>query len=75
VLEVRCYLPRDIFDNIEKRCSDLNIAKSEYLRLLATLDVYSQNYQHFLSYFNLLDKNIKEIQRKLGMIATDDMLN
>lgn len=72
MLEVRCYLPRDIFDNIEKRCNELNIAKSEYLRLLATLDVYSENYKHFMSYFNLLDQNIKEIQKKLGMIASND---
>lgn len=35
-MEIKCYLPRDLFDSIERRCNALNISKSEYLRLLAS---------------------------------------
>ena len=54
-MEIKCYLPRDLFDSIERRCNALNISKSEYLRLLASLDIYNINYQNVLQYFEILN--------------------
>ncbi len=69
-MEIKCYLPRDLFDSIERRCSALNISKSEYLRLLASLDIYNINYQNVLQYFEILNHSINEIQVKLGIAST-----
>lgn len=70
MVEVRSYMPNDLNEDIIKRSEELEISKSEYLRLLASLDVSVQRYQQLVTYINLLYNRINDIHQKLGIYAT-----
>lgn len=70
LVEVRAYIPSELNDDVIKRSAELNISKSEYLRMLVTLDISVQRYQELVTYINLLYNRINEIHQKLGVYAT-----
>ena len=70
IVEVRAYMPSELNDDVVKRSEELEMSKSEYLRMLATLDISVQRYQQLVTYINLLYNRISEIHQKLGVYAT-----
>ena len=70
IVEVRAYMPSELNDDVVKRGEELEMSKSEYLRMLATLDISVQRYQQLVTYINLLYNRINEIHQKLGVYAT-----
>lgn len=70
IVEVRAYMPSELNDDVVKRSEELEMSKSEYLRMLATLDISVQRYQQLVTYINLLYNRINEIHQKLGVYAT-----
>ena len=56
--EVRCYMPKELIDGINKRCDKLAMSKSEYLRLLAKFDILIQRYHELSKYTDALYNNI-----------------
>ena len=70
IVEVRAYMPSELNDDVVKRSEELEMSKSEYLRMLATLDISVQRYQQLVTYINLLYNRINEIYQKLGVYAT-----
>ncbi len=69
MIEVRSYIPTELNDNLMKRSNDLGISKSEYIRLLVTLDISTQRYQKFVTYTNMLFDQISNIQSKLDIYS------
>lgn len=63
-------MPSELNDDVIKRSEELEMSKSEYLRMLATLDISVQRYQQLVTYINLLYNRINEIHQKLGVYAT-----
>ena len=70
MVEVRAYMPSQLNDDVIKRVEELKISKSEYFRMLATLDISIQRYQQLITYINLLFSRINEIHQNLGIYAT-----
>lgn len=70
IVEVRAYMPSELNDDVVKRSEELEMSKSEYLRMLATLDISVQRYQQLVTYINLLYNRINEIHQKLGVYVT-----
>lgn len=70
IVEVRAYMPSELNDDVVRRSEELEMSKSEYLRMLATLDISVQRYQQLVTYINLLYNRINEIHQKLGVYAT-----
>ena len=63
-------MPSERNNDIVKNSEELEMSKSEYLRMLATLDISVQRYQQLVTYINLLYNRINEIHQKLGVYAT-----
>lgn len=72
MLEVRCYLPKELLDDITSKCQKLNISKSEYLRLLASLDTSNDTREKLLKYLNYLDNSMVEMAKKLGFVSLNE---
>ena len=70
LVEVRAYIPSELNDDVIKRSEELDISKSEYLRMLVTLDISVQRYQELVTYINLLYSKINDTHQKLGIYAT-----
>lgn len=70
LVEVRAYIPSELNDDVIKRSEELDISKSEYLRMLVTLDISVQRYQELVTYINLLYGKINDTHQKLGIYAT-----
>lgn len=70
MVEVRAYMSSDLNEQITNRSEELEISKSEYMRLLASLDISIQRYQQLITYINLLHNRINEIHSKLGIYVT-----
>lgn len=68
--EVRVYMPEYMISNIDERCEELEISRSEYLRTLAHLDICVQRYQQLTSLANQMFNNINNIHEQLGVYVT-----
>lgn len=68
--EIRVYMPEYLINNIDERCAELNINRSEYLRTLANLDISVQRYQQLTRYANQMFNNINNIHAELGVFVT-----
>ena len=66
-MEVRCYLPNDMLEKFNKRCVELGLSKSEYLRTLAELDLTTQTHKKVLRYSSILEEQILGLEEKLGI--------
>ena len=60
----------DLNNEVTRRSEELGISKSEYMRLLVSLDISVQRYQQLITYINLLHNRINEIHSKLDIYAT-----
>lgn len=63
-------MPDDLIGNIDERCKDLNVNRSEYLRTLANLDISIKRYQQLTRYANLMYNTINNIHAELGVFVT-----
>ena len=70
MVEVKTSVPTDIYDNILKRCKNLNLTKAEYLRLLISLDIDIQKYQKLVQYIYILYNDIVSKQETLKLQVT-----
>ena len=68
--EIKVYMPEFLISNIDDRCEELKINRSEYLRTLAHLDICIQRYQQLTSLANQMFKNINNIHEQLGVFVT-----
>lgn len=68
--EIRVYMPEYLISNIDERCEELEINRSEYLRTLANLDICVQRYQRLTSLTNQMFNNINNIHEHLGVFVT-----
>ena len=67
--QVKVSIPSPMKDQIKERTEKLGLSNSEYLRLLATLDISIQRYQNLVTYVNLLYNKINDIQVQLGIYS------
>jgi len=67
--QVKVSIPSPMKDQIKARTEKLGLSNSEYLRLLATLDISIQRYQNLVTYVNLLYNKINDIQVQLGIYS------
>ena len=67
--QVKVSIPGPMKDQIKARTEKLGLSNSEYLRLLATLDISIQRYQNLVTYVNLLYNKINDIQVQLGIYS------
>ena len=67
--QVKVSIPSPMKDQIKTRTEKLGLSNSEYLRLLATLDISIQRYQNLVTYVNLLYNKINDIQVQLGIYS------
>lgn len=65
MIEVRTYLPVELNNLVNMRTKCLGLSKSEYFRMLANLDVSSQQYQELVQRMDLLCKQINSLKLKL----------
>lgn len=70
MIEIRTYMSRELNDEVVKRSKELGMSKSEYMRLLASLDIAVQRYQELTTHINLLHNRINEFHQELGIYAT-----
>lgn len=70
MVEVKTSVPSDIYDNVVKRCKNLNLTKAEYLRLLISLDIDVQKYQKLVQYIYILYNDIVSKQEALKLQVT-----
>ena len=70
MVEVKTSVPTDIYDNVVKRCKNLNLTKAEYLRLLISLDIDVQKYQKLVQYIYILYNDIVSKQEALKLQVT-----
>lgn len=70
MVEVKTSVPTDIYDNVVKRCKNLNLTKAEYLRLLISLDIDIQKYQKLVQYIYILYNDIVSKQETLKLQVT-----
>lgn len=70
MVEVKTSVPTDIYDNVVKRCKNLNLTKAEYLRLLISLDIDIQKYQKLVQYIYVLYNDIVSKQETLKLQVT-----
>lgn len=68
--EIRIYMPEDLINNINERCEEIGINRSEYLRTLANLDISIKRYQQLTRYANLMYNTINNIHEELGVFVT-----
>lgn len=70
MVEVKTSVSTDIYDNVVKRCKNLNLTKAEYLRLLISLDIDIQKYQKLVQYIYVLYNDIVSKQETLKLQVT-----
>ncbi len=68
--EIRIYMPEDLINNINERCEEIGVNRSEYLRTLANLDISIKRYQQLTRYANLMYNTINNIHEELGVFVT-----
>ena len=68
--EIRVYMPEYLISNIDNRCRELEVNRSEYLRTLANLDICIQRYQQLTNLSNQMFNNINNIHAQLGVVVT-----
>ena len=68
--EIRIYMPEDLINNINERCEEIGVNRSEYLRTLANLDISIKRYQQLTRYANLMYNTINNIHEELGVYVT-----
>lgn len=70
MVEVKTSVSPDIYENVLKRCENLNLTKAEYLRLLIEFDIDIQKYQRITQYIYLLYNDIINKQKNLNLHVT-----
>ena len=67
--DIRVSVSDDLKVAIKKRTDELGITSSEYLRMLAKLDIYIKKYQNLTTYVNVLYDKINEYHKQLDIYA------
>lgn len=64
--EIRISLSENLNEEVNKRASELNLTRPEYLRELAKLDISFIKYQKMINCLNILHNKINECHKVLG---------
>lgn len=68
-MNIKVSVNDELKEKISSRADDLGVSNSEYLRIVATLDLNIQKYQRLVTYINVVYNDILDLQERLNQYA------